>query len=99
LYETDPEKQPDYRKFWPNYSFPGGDNICEYFVRAGKTLMGYLQDDYPGTTLLTSHAGFIGAAVGALTHGEPARLFEVEMRPCNCLEVQLVDGKVVYRYI
>jgi len=99
LFETDPAKMEDYRREWPNYTFRGGDNVVEFFRRAGETLRRYLTDGYPGSTLLVSHAAFSGAAVGALTHGDPARLFEVEMKPCACLRLCYEEGKLTYEYV
>ena len=94
LYAKTPGENDEYRKYWPNYTFPGGDNVPAYFRAAGETLRRYLRDYPQGNTLLVAHAGFMGAALGAATHGDPARLFEMRISPCDGMRVWL-EGETV----
>ncbi len=97
-YAENTEDAEEYRRLWPDYTFPGGDNVPAYFKAAGETLAGYLAK-YDGNVLLVSHAGFMGAALGAVTHNNPARLFELPIRPCDCFKVYKRQGKVGFEQI
>ena len=91
-FSSDRENRPDelekYRKNWPDFTFPGGDYVIDYFWKAGKTLMEYLEEETEKTTVLVTHWGFIGSAIGSLTHKDPARVFNfLVMPPCACFKI------------
>ena len=90
---------PDaYEDDWKTYHFPGGDNMVEYFERAGETVSGFAERP-EDTILLVTHNGFINSVLANLVFCDIDKLFIVPCPTCGLVRLWQDGGRFQYDLI
>lgn len=95
LYNEKGAAPEEYFKNWTSFTFPDGNCVPDYYWQAAGKLKSMLEE-WEGTVLAVSHAGFMGAAIGGLLLGDVSHMFDLRIRPCECIKVWKEDN--AYRY-
>ena len=87
---------PDaYEDDWKTYHFPGGDNMVEYFERAGETVSGFAARP-EDAILLVTHNGFINCVLANLVFCDIDKLFTVPCPTCGLVRLWQDNGRFRY---
>ena len=80
---------------WKTYHFFGGDNMVEYFERAGETVSGFAARP-EDAILLVTHNGFINCVLANLVFRDIDKLFTVPCPTCGLVELKWENGVFSY---
>lgn len=90
---------PDaYEDDWKTYHFPGGDNMVDYFERAGETVR-EIAAQPNDAILLVTHNGFINSVLANLVFCDIDMLFTVPCPTCGLVRLWQQDGRFCYELI
>ena len=84
---------PDtYSDDWETYHFPKGDNMADYFDRAGETVRTFAgkKED---AILLVTHNGFINSVIANLVYRDIGKLFTVPCHTCDIIKLWEENGR------
>ena len=88
---------PDaYEDDWKTYHFPGGDNMVEYFERAGETVSSFAARP-EDMILLVTHNGFINSVLANVVFCDIDKLFTVPCPTCGLVELKRENGVFSYK--
>jgi len=90
-----PGEWEKYMNDWTQYTFPGGNNVQEYYKKT-SAYMDHLRREYSGNILLVTHAGFIRAALAEAQYKDVSRMFDFDVPPGSLHVLEINSEKVTW---
>ena len=98
VFHENTDQPGTYYDDWQMYHFPCGDNIVEYFRRAGDTVLAYA-DRPENAILLVTHNGFINSVIANLVMQDIRQLFTVPCHTCDMVKLWRKNGQFFYKLL
>jgi alpha-ribazole phosphatase len=92
--DSSPEEVERWARFEPDFGFPGGESLADFFDRTRRAADRLAADDAE-TVLAVTHGGVIKAMLCHLLGLEPRRYVAFEIAPASLTVVRLFEGKGV----
>ena len=94
IYTARQEAPAEVAQFEPDFAFPGGESLADFFDRVRRAA-DRLAADETETVLAVTHSGVIKAMLCRLLGLEPRQYVAFEIAPASLTVVRLFEGKGV----
>ena len=84
-----PEIWQEYLKDPIHFTFPNGDNVEEYMMKAARTAEDIVKAHPDKRILVVTHKGFIMAALSYYLHGDVFHMFHYDVRPSGFAKLMI----------